>query len=486
MKISKENLNRVVISFLIISITLFGVFSFFINKSIIDTGINYYTIIVGGISSILLICNNIEDFKLKNINKISLILSIIVLLWFIITFIFGINQGIESIKGIINFGSLLLLGFVISNIKLSEEDAKLINKSIFISFFASAVIGIFQYFSGINLITYSNSVYPGILGRINSTFFIATIYDKYVVLVSVLLVYNMIRNNDNKIYKFLFLLAGISVTLTFSRSGQMMFLALAFLLFLYSIFKKQILNIFTVIITLLVILLIPGSSLAIQSGIDYAYETLSVPMNYRIDLSGFNNVLRDAFVNISKTRSHSTIETEEDLEEDDEIIPVKNQSMSFRDKYKKVGKQFIKEYPITGIGVGNYSYVFNNQNASKYLNDTTALKDLRIMMYPHNGYVQLAAETGYIGLILLSITILSYLVYFDSKKDKLLLFVSILLIIALMITNYTEGAFHAKQYIFVFMIMYAVLCSKDKITLSEIPTKEKRKYSKKTKKKSSK
>lgn len=455
MKTIKENLNRYTISILIFTITLFGGLSFIISKETVDSWMNYYSVAIAGISIILLFFNNIEEFKPKNMNKLSLSLLILTIGWLMITMVSGIRFNIESIKGLINFSSLLILGFIILNIKLSREDKKAIFKSIYWSFFFCMIVGIFQYFSGVNLIQYSNAVYPGILGRINSTFFIATILDKYIVLVTILLAYSMIKSPNSIVYKLLYVLGGIGISLTFSRGGQLVFLMITFLLFLASIFQKQIKNILITILTVMIMLFIPGTAYSLQSGLDFVYQKLSLPNVLRVDITFFSDMTKGLFEYKGKNDS-----TEEDP--DDEIGDIANQSVASREKYKEIGRQLIKEYPIFGIGVGNYSYLFNHQNFADYMKDTSVLKDIPTLMYPHSSYIQVTAEIGYIGLILLYVGVISYLLYINRKKDVLLFITACLFVGAMLLAGYTEGVFHSKQYIFIFIIILGFLCSKEK------------------------
>ena len=65
---------------------------------------------------------------------------------------------------------------------MEKEDIKEIKKAFLISFMICLIAGILQYIFSIELNTFSNDKYPGIKGRINSTFYIATLLDKYIVL----------------------------------------------------------------------------------------------------------------------------------------------------------------------------------------------------------------------------------------------------------------------------------------------------------------
>lgn len=465
----RENLNKYVISFLIYTITLFGIFSFFIEKSVIDNMVNYYTIIASGIAIIVLVANNWQEFKWKNLKKISGFLILFTMIWIIITAFMGIRFNIESIKGIVNYGCILTLGYTISNITLTKKDKKFIVNSIFISCFLCIIIGIWQYFSGVNLITYSNDLYPGILGRINSTFYIATILDKYLVLISVLLMYILLKNPNYKLHKILYILVGVGVFLTFSRSGQLIFIFVSGVFFLFSLFKKQYLNILSIIITFIILLLIPGTTTSLQSGLDFVYEKLNFPENIRVDLTiiegWFNNQNNSNTNNTNNNSSHNNEATETPDNNDSNVSnnnPPTNQSITYRDYYRNIGIQLIKEYPIFGIGVGNYSYLVNNQNFKDYLKDDTVLQYVNYYMYPHNNTIQMAAEIGYIGLLLVFISIISISIYEILKKDKMVILTLLMLMICLLLSGYTESVFSSKQYILIFIIIYSFLCSKEK------------------------
>lgn len=462
----KSNINKYVISFLIFTITLFGVFSFFVNKELIDGLLNYYVIIVSGAAILILFFNNLKEFKWNKLRKVSLFLAIITILWISLTTLMGIRLNIEALKGLVNYACLLILGYTISNIALNENDKRFILNSVYLSCFACIVIGIWQYFSGVNLITYSNDLYPGILGRINSTFYIATILDKYFVLIAVLLMYSLTTNPKKKLLKLLYILVGIGICLTFSRSGQLIFLFVSGVFFLISLFKKQILNIVTILITILIMLFIPGTTTSLQSGLDFVYEKINLPETLRVDITFIDKFVDNLFGNISPTENNGNSEEDNTFEDPNiptDQKPIENQSMNYRDFYKNIGLQLIKEYPIFGIGVGNYSYLVNNQNFKDYLDDDSVLEFSHYYMYPHNNTIQVAAEIGYIGLCLVFLTILSFSCYKNFKKEKMQIFTLFMLIVCLLLSGYTEGVFNSKQYIFIFITIYSFLCCKNKI-----------------------
>lgn len=472
----RKNLNKYVIGFLVVTITLFGGLSFFLDKGFIDRLNNYYVIFVSGLGILTLFFNNLEDFRWKNIKKIPFILTILTMIWLVLTFIFGIRRGIEGIKAIINFGCLLGLGFVISNIRLSKSDKKFILQSIFVSFGICMIVGIIQYFTGENLIQYSNALYPGIRGRINSTFFIATILDKYIVLVSVVLIYELWKHPKNHFYQLLYLLSGIGVSLTFSRGGQLVYIFLMAVYFIVSLFRKQLSNLIVVLVTFTVMFFIPGTTMSLQSGLNFVYDTLKLPAVIRVNVydiySKIDGTVKE-WMSPSKNEKPSiekpstekpdgSTETPSPSKPNNIFDDDNNHSLEYRDFYKKVASQFSKEHPIFGIGVGNYAYIVNGQNARDYLEDSSFFGWHTSYGYPHNNTAQTVAEVGMIGFVLITMTILSYICYLNFKNEMLYVFSVLLFVAALYLAGYTEGVYYSKQYIFVFMLIYAFLCAKTK------------------------
>ena len=120
----------------------------------------------------------------------------------------------------------------------------------------------------------------------------------------------------------------------------------------------------------------------------------------------------------------------------------------------------LKEHPVFGIGVGNYYYLYINQNAKDYLENDSIISDEYPYMYPHNGYVQVLCETGYIGLILISSFFLTIAITkLLTKDNKLDYYLFIMLIFGFSLSSITECLFHSKQYIYIFIIIYGLYSS---------------------------
>lgn len=446
MKITKRSEVLIIISLYIITLFL-GVYTFF-NITFIDKIRYALLVILPSLISLSILFDNIKNLKILLKNKIPLILYILTIIWLFLTLIFGIDINLSSIKGFIHYSVLLTLILVIFNCKFEKETLNRIKKHLFISFALSMCFGIFQYVTKYNLNTYNNDKYPGIFGRINSTFYIATTFDKYIVLMFPIITYELLNDKDNKYYKILLILSMFGITFTFSRSGQLIYLVMCFIFFIVTLLKKQFKNSILIVLLVICMILIPGAKYSIQSALDYAYETVHMPKVLRLSLL-------DKF--------GSEIEEVEAGEcADDDCVGDIEGSNFFRKYYESVGKAFIKEYPVFGIGIGNATYLYESQNAKDYLKDDSVISDEYPYMYPHNCYIQLTEETGVIGIVLLFSFVLSLAIIklkYSIKENKNIFYVILLMLFGLALANITEGLFYTKQVIYLFAIGYAIYCN---------------------------
>lgn len=446
MKITKRSEVLIIISLYIITLFL-GVYTFF-NITFIDKIRYALLVILPSLISLSILFDNIKNLKILLKNKIPLILYILTIIWLFLTLIFGIDINLSSIKGFIHYSVLLTLILVIFNCKFEKETLNRIKKHLFISFALSMCFGIFQYVTKYNLNTYNNDKYPGIFGRINSTFYIATTFDKYIVLMFPIITYELLNDKDNKYYKILLILSMFGITFTFSRSGQLIYLVMCFIFFIVTLLKKQFKNSILIVLLVICMILIPGAKYSIQSALDYAYETVHMPKVLRLSLLD---------------KLGSEIEEVEAGEcADDDCVGDIEGSNFFRKYYESVGKAFIKEYPVFGIGIGNATYLYENQNAKDYLKDDSVISDEYPYMYPHNCYIQLTEETGVIGIVLLFSFVLSLAIIklkYSIKENKNTFYVILLMLFGLALGNITEGLFYTKQVIYLFAIGYAIYCN---------------------------
>lgn len=434
MKASKISINIIVVSIYVMTL-LCGVGSL-VKSDTIDSIRTIIQSILPFVICLSLLRDQLGNFQVLKKYKIHLLLIALNILWFILSIILGINIGVESIKGLVNFISFILLVFLISNIELAEEKKNSIKNAIYISAIICCIIGIVQYLLKIDLYKVENYKYPGIFGRIRSTFSIATLLDKYMVLICFIACYNMLKSN-HVFYKILFVLAGLTMILTFSRAGLITFMAVIVIFAIIYLFKKKFSNLLLLVVFVLGIFLIPGVNYLFQLSADYIYETLHIPDAIRI-----NFVFGDD--------KDSVVKTDDDS------------SLVYRDYFKDIGKEIIKEYPISGMGLNNYSYIYNNQNVGDYLTDTSVLKDGIKYLYPHSGFIQLGAEVGLVGSLIF-FAYFAYVVWYAVKNNKTQYkYIPLLLFLLFLLSNYTESLIYNKQFFFLFLIIFGLFCNNEK------------------------
>ena len=446
MKLNKRNENLIIISLYLL--TIFVSAESFFGIAIIDTirKILLYLIPLAISASILF--DNRKNIKKLFQNKIFAGLYLLLVIWLILSVIFGIKIHFYSVKGLYHFGVLVTLIFVLYNVEFKKEQLKRVKKHILISFMITAFLGIIQYLFQINLNTYNNDKYPGILGRIHSTFYIATLYDKYATFLFPIITYELLKDKDNLFYRSLLFISMAAVTLTFARSGILVYLVMCFIFFLITLFKKQTKNAICVVCVIVLMLMIPGAKYPVQSSLNYAYDTFKLPKYMLLnvlDILG-SDLPKDVDV--------------DDCVDADCVNDVEG-SKFFRDYYNNVGKELIKNYPIFGIGVGNETYLFEHQNVKEYIKNPGLISDEYEYMYPHSAYIYLAAEIGIVGLVLFILFLICPTVYSLTDKKFNARYAVLLLLFALFIGCTKEGIFHSRQIAYVFAIIYGVYCNKN-------------------------
>jgi len=107
-----------------------------------------------------------------------------------------------------------------------------------------------------------------------------------------------------------------------------------------------------------------------------------------------------------------------------------------REPWFSASLEVIKEMPITGIGIGGYNYK-------------------KGFLYPHNLILNILAEGGIIGIMLLMILLL-YIVF--KIKINMLLEARILLLLGtyFLIASMVSGSYYDWRYIWLFYLMYLI------------------------------
>ena len=433
MNLSKRSINIIIVSIYVITL-LCGAGALFSNDTFELIKKLLLFILPTLMNASMLIDQRGNFGKLKDY-KGYLILIILNLTWYIATIIFGINIGGQSLTGFINFTNIILLVFFVTHVSIDSKDKNRIINAFIYSALICAFYGIIQYIFKFGLNIYSNDKYPGINGRIPSTFFLPTLYDKYACLMFALVSYLTLKESK-LLYKVLYILIGINVVLTFSRGGFIALILVVLVYIIRTIMLKKWTNLILPLLLVVISFLIPGFVYLFQNTANYVYDKLHIPENLRIIL------------------------VEEISDDSLSADPEDDMSISFRNYYKGIGKQVIKEYPVLGIGLNNYSYIYNNQNVADYIEDTSVLEEDLPYMYPHSGFVQMGAETGYVGLILILIY-MAYVCYdyirYSNDKFKLL---SLLILVLFFLGNYTESLIQNKQYMYLFIIFYGLFSNR--------------------------
>lgn len=438
MKINNKVLNIIIVAIYIMTLFLGNnIFLGFINVN--DNIINYGIVIVPVIVMFIILITNIKNIKYLFNNKITIVLSLIFLIWCIITAFMGINVGMQNIKALVHFGIIFSLLVLFSQVKFTDNQIRKLKKHLFISFGITLVYGIIEYVFGFNLDLYSNGKYPGMKGRVYSTFYIATLYDKYIAFMSLFICYELQKNitikKEKSLLWLLLFLSGICVALTFSRTGLLLYIANLIFFVCLLCFKKRGKEVFLVILIVVCMFFLPGVKYSFQSALNMVYSVIDLDEKSQINIIG---------------KVEDLIKNDDEIDSDKEY----DSSLEHRDYYKSVGKAFLKENPIYGIGIGNYSYLYNNQNATDYLADKSVVKYR--YMYPHSSYVQLGAEVGYVGILLFYLTIASTLFFYKKDGNIVKRLLLIYAFIQMLAISYVEGIVYAKQYIYLFMLVFGL------------------------------
>lgn len=379
-----------------------------------------------------------NKFKVLKLNLLTVFILLLIIS-LIVSIICGINLNFNVFTNLICFIYIVLFIYSIHLYEFDQNNLKRIVKSIIFGFMLVSIIGIIQYIFNINLIERGIQKYPGAIGRITSTMSNATILDKYLtfnILIVLYLIYKVRKFNWK--LALIFFIGIIALTFTYSRSGIICFYLTIFIFTILFIYKKQFTNLLIILGSLLILYLIPGQKYLLSSTVNYVNNTINeVYDKLNIEfLSPINNTIANIFI------------IDNHIEEEDD-------SINSRNYYMRIAKKIINEYPLTGIGVGNYNYIYKNQNINDYLNNKI---DLKIeYLYPHNLYYHLTAETGIVSLVLL-FNILIYILIQTYKKKNFI--IGLLFLIIFLLFNTTESLLYMKDIAFWIIIIYSLLMKK--------------------------
>lgn len=421
----------------------------------------YY--ILPGILFILLAINYIKNFKNRKKTKIEIFEIILFTMFWIFlsfSFIFSIVKEIYTVSNFIKLTLCMFFVLLIPKLEITDKQKKIIDYSIISLLIYTSILGIFQYIFKFDITTAGVEKYPGAIGRVKSTFYIATIFDKYLLVSLLYSIYLLFKKRINIIINIIaFILGNIALIFTFCRSSLIIILAIYFILFIYFIIKKKYIISTLIVLTLIITYFIPGQKFLYSSVANYFKNfttTISEKTNITL-ISNISNLVLDRFIiKIEEDKLNNNKNNSKDNDDQDIDIQLKENidySLESRSYFKKIGTYIIKSNPILGIGVGSYTYIYENQNATKYIKSKYVIDEEKIYMYPHNMYIQLAAEIGIIASILFFLIIIVVLL----RTKNIFCY---LLLLTVLLSCYSESIFYMKDVAYFTIFIIGLFCNK--------------------------
>lgn len=414
MKLSKTNLIILLLNIIILPLLGNKDLNSLLHLDMLANILNYLLPFL----LVLSISINLYKNKYKIVLNINNILFILFMICLFISLIFGI-----TIKGYTctNLYKFSLYAYLLISLKEFDLDNKYIYYAIIYLTIFICLFGISQYLFNFQLSYNGVEKYIGSIGRIKSTFLIATIFDKYLSFIILYLIYLFFNNKANKFLLIItFILAIIALGLTYSRTGLLITILNVIVLFIYYIIKKNYFVLFILPLIFIILIFIPGEKYVIKSIISVANNKIQAILPQQDDIEATNMIYQD--IQISSGNDYSVMS---------------------RDYYMLVAQKIIKNRPLYGIGIGNYTFIYENQNINNYLKNDFIDNHY---LYPHNMYYQLGAEIGIIGMVSFMLLIIYNLL---CKKNVY----AILLLISILIANITESIFYIKDIAYITIIL---------------------------------
>lgn len=415
MKLSKLNLIILLLNIILLPLVGNEDLNSLLHITKLVNVINFGLPLLLIVSLVISMIKNKVKFKVD----LNFIFTIIFIISLIISLIFSITYKSYTFTNLFKFIYIVLIILLLRYFDL-KDSMKYINKTIIYLTIFISLYGICQYLFNFQLTENGIEKYIGSIGRIKSTFFIATILDKYYAFILVYLLYLLFNKKENSILLIItYILSIIALGLTYSRSGLLIFLISLLIIIIYNIIKKNYKCLLIIPITAIILCFIPGEK----------YIFISI---YNVT---YNKICR-----------YLNIEVEENETKYDQVETGNDYSVISREAFMDVAKKVIKNRPITGIGIGNYSYIYDNQNVNDYLKGDVIDYPY---LYPHNMYLQLGAEIGIIGLISFMVLIIYNLV---SKKN----IYAYMLLFAILTASITETIFYIKDIAYITIILISI------------------------------
>jgi len=369
----------------------------------------------------------------------------------------------KTIKSTSIIYSIFFTGFLFQIIMAETSFSKnFINKVfyiLFFSFFIVFIVGIYQRFFNHNFGVVSNWNYENMF-QINSTFRLANALGQYLIFIVPLFI--GFSGYFFKISKIKFILCLLSIMqaliLLYYNGNRTGILGIAFVIIFYIIFfiwilltkmmlkKIKKINIRNIISMLIILIIFIG----LFSFVFIYFKNLGDNENRSIMIDRLKYNF-DLVTNLNKSNYNKII----------------NAISSGRDKLWLLAVSMFKDYPITGVGIGQYEHMLLEYNMKIF--GKFVMRDAFALNY----YLHILAELGIFYLLAILWFLIEVIVVFTKKikrignKYKFLYSgIFLALISSLIAFNFNAGtAFIETQYMFSFTI--GLLINKSIFTSNE-------------------
>lgn len=396
----------------------------------------------------------------KKVPKPPIILFLIFISIATIT-LFCTTSILTTLYTLLKFISIGFIAYAIYSCNFSKEQYKNIVKIFLIISTIILVYGIITYIFNFNLNYNGIYKYGEAKGRVHVTFINPIYYGMFLSILLILILYILFEKKDlniyHKIYMFiLMILIATNVYLTYTRSTYcIVALCIGFTFLIYlkeikKIYKKYLMVILAFLLPMLYINEVFAVVSSTINELFFQSEKQIIDSNVILDKNNdYKYIDSSNKVDGSNTDGNEELITEESDNHNNNSSNNIDGSMLTRYEFKKLAKRVIKDNIYLGVGFGNYeNYLSIDNNKTKYITGKFG--------YPHDNYLHIFAETGIVGLVsfvsLLGYSIIKSILMFIKTKNKGYLFIFITFVYISLLCFY-ESFFYNSQT----MPLYTVL-----------------------------
>lgn len=340
-------------------------------------------------------------------NNIRINLFIVLYSIFIFTMFFSFFHAIDNILFFYTVSKYICYGiFIVLLIKypFDKKQLNFLTNLLLYSGLIAILYSFAQYIFDINLTTNGIYKYPGAIGRVDANFYNPNYFAIFLLGIIILCFYKITTSTllkERVMYLIEIFLSIIAIFLTFTRSVYLLLIIVLISTFILSLFKQNkkyfLFCISPILFLICLLYVIPGAK--------YVYSSSLIqllPNNYSINFVKFTN--KFLFANIDLD-----LYLVEDKKEGTKYKIIDDASLNSRNSFKKIIKRVIEDYPLTGVGMGNYEK-FVLANKDKYIfND-------EIFGYPHNSLLHLQVEAGSICIFIFGVILVGAILWFFIKR----------------------------------------------------------------------